>query len=87
MTLQYYKNPAASRQRGFVEKTIAPHQEPTILAFNPYLPQFTAAWFKVFLDGTPVWHGIDFEGMLFGPGRDSLCGGGDGEMTQCKVHR
>jgi hypothetical protein len=56
-------------------------------SYNKYLAQYTAAWFKVYLDETPQDHGIDFENMLFGDSKNSLCGGGDGEMEACVLHR
>lgn len=87
----------------------------TLGTYNPLLAQFTAAWFKVYLNKTPkdkvstkqsqkVWHlvmcdvyyavhapthlqGTDFEEMLFGKTKDSLCGGGDGKMTKCELHQ
>ena len=55
--------------------------------YNPLLAQFTAAWFKVYLDKTPKDQGTDFEAMLFGKTEHSLCGGGDGKMAACELHQ
>ena len=54
-------------------------------AYNPKLALYTVAWFKLFVDETPVWHGHDFRGMVFGGGAGSLCGGGDGAMGACTI--
>ena len=53
--------------------------------YNPQLPLYTVAWFKIFVDETPVWKGHDFRGMIFGTGNGSLCGGGDGAMGNCTI--
>jgi hypothetical protein len=49
------------------------------------LAMFTVAWFKLFVDETPVWQGHDFRGMIYGTGEDSVCGGGDGKMGNCTI--
>jgi len=71
---------------GYVNKLLADHSEPDVERYNPLLPQFTAAWFKVYLERRPVQYGIDFHDMLFGTGTTSLCTGGDGDMARCEVH-
>ena len=75
--------------RGLVNKAGARHDEPGGedggAAYNPKLPIYTVAWFKIFVDETPVWRGHDFRAMIYGGGADSLCGGGDGAMGNCSV--
>jgi hypothetical protein len=75
--------------RGLVNKAGAKHDEPGGgdggAAYNPMLPIFTVAWFKIFVDETPVWKGHDFHAMVYGQGSDSLCGGGDGAMGSCTI--
>ena len=55
-------------------------------AYNPYLQQFVAAWFKIHLNysfpRTDFW-----ENMVYGTGPTSLCHGGDGAMKKCEVLR
>ena len=46
---------------------------------------FLAAWMKLHLDRTPRALGLDFEHLLAGDSPNSLCGGGDGEMTICEL--
>jgi len=75
----------AYKSRGIANKESADHLEPCYLHFNNILPQFAVAWFKIYLDETPTAFGFDFKEMLFGKGTDSLCGGGDGNMTQCNL--
>jgi len=74
---------------GLVDKTLVNHHEPDILCEDRngirLLAQFTAAWFKVYLDLTPQAYGFDFADMLFGTGPDSMCHGGDGQMTECTL--
>lgn len=77
----------ACATRALVNKIGASHSEPDSYAYNPKLALFTVAWLKVFLSETPSWRGTDFETMLFGNGTDSLCGGGDGAMKECRVLR
>ena len=69
--------------RGLVNRVGATHHEPDVEDFNPLLPQFTAAWFKIFLDEKPEEFGIDWFGLVFGKGAGSLCGGGAGKMANC----
>lgn len=75
--------------RGLVNKAGAQHDEPGGsdggAAYNPELPVYTAAWFKIFVDETPVWRGHDFRAMIYGSGNGSLCGGGDGAMGNCTI--
>jgi hypothetical protein len=39
------------------------------------------------LDQTPDAFGIDFNGMIYGNGTSSLCGGGDGKMAECDMRK
>ena len=79
----------AFRRRGLVNKAGAKHDEPGGAdggaAYNPKLPLFTVAWFKIYVDETPVWRGTDFGHMIYGTGADSVCGGGDGAMGNCTI--
>ena len=77
--------------RGLVDKTNAGHHEPDITCIDingiQLLAQYSAAWFKLYLDKTPTNYGIDFDSMIYGTGTDSVCSGGDGEMTACTINR
>lgn len=79
--------------KGLVDKKDANHFEPEDPFFpeehcyNDLLPQFTAAWFKLHLEKKTTEFGIDFQEMIFGNGTKSICGGGDGDMAKCEVHR
>ena len=59
------------------------HHAPDTLGYDPLLPQFTAAWFKLYLDRTPEWEGINFFEMIRGndPKR-SICDGGFGVVVE-----
>ena len=74
-------------QRGYVDKTFAGHHEPDITSLDrngiQLLAQFSAAWFKLYLDRTPSMYGIDFHDMIYGDGPEGMCSGGDGSMTAC----
>jgi hypothetical protein len=75
--------------RGLVDKTLAGHHEPDITSQDrnaiELLAQFSAAWFKLYLDETPQAYGIDFNAMIYGTGEDGVCSGGDGDMTMCTI--
>jgi len=75
--------------RGLVDKTMANHHEPDITCRDrngiKLLAQFSAAWFKLYLDKTPQDFGLDFKEMVYGAGSGGLCSGGDGDMTRCSV--
>ena len=59
------------------------HHAPDTLGYDPLLPQFTAAWFKLYLDRTPEWEGIDFRSMIVGNDeKRSICKGGFGVMVE-----
>jgi hypothetical protein len=77
--------------RGLVDKTLAGHHEPDILSLDrngiDLLAQYSAAWFKLYLDKRPTEFGLDFDNMIYGSGEESMCGGGDGDMTVCTVER
>ena len=74
--------------RGFIDKTLANHHEPDITCMDrngiQLLAQFSAAWFKLYLDETSQAYGIDFQDMIYGTDSTGICSGGDGEMTSCK---
>jgi hypothetical protein len=76
--------------RGFIDKTYANHHEPDITCMDrngiQLLAQFSAAWFKLYLDQTPQAYGLDFQDMIYGTGGGGtgICSGGDGDMTSCK---
>ena len=73
--------------RGYVDKTYAGHHEPDITSLDrngiDLLAQFSAAWFKLYLDKTPIAYGIDFNDMIYGESSQSVCSGGDGSVTAC----
>ena len=89
-TEKYFNASGANPHRGFVNKKGATHMEPIGSlkeAYNPLLAQFTASWFKIYLDLTPQAYGVDFDAMLFGKDGHSICGGGDGAMAECEMHK
>ena len=71
-------------QRGLVNKVGAGHLEP-IFWNNEKLPKFTAAWFKLYLEGVQSQDGFDYVSMIYGTDGTSLCSGGDGKMSECVV--
>lgn len=85
MAEAFFKAPGGARPAGLVNRKWTTHHEPDILGYNKLLPQFTAAWFKVVLEKTPVAFDIDFASMIFGNATTSLCGGGDGSMAECTI--
>ena len=90
MATGIFDAPGASAHRGLVNKKGATHYEPItplLLQYNPLLAQFSAAWMKVHLDGTPQADGNDYDAMIYGAGSDSLCGGGDGDQVTCTIER
>ena len=82
----YYNAAGASTTKGLVNKRGANHHEASS-DYNPELAQFVAAWFKLHLDGIKSQFGHDFDDMIYGKDSNSLCGGGDGLMAACEVHR
>ena len=72
--------------RGIVSTLNFGHHEADILGINPLLAQFTAAWFKVFM-ACGGDDGVDWEGMIFGDGENSICSGGMGEVESehCEI--
>jgi hypothetical protein len=89
MAQPIFDAPGAASPRGFVNKVGAGHHEPDITSLSPegvgLLAQYSAAWFKVYLEETPQAFGLDFFSMLFGTDPGSLCGGGDGAMAACTI--
>eukprot|EP01048_Picozoa_sp_COSAG05_P011218 COSAG05_NODE_1043_length_6061_cov_10.071285_5_plen_341_part_00 len=61
--------------------------QPDVEDYNPLLPQFTAAWFKLYLEGRALEFGLDFDALLWGNSSSSLCGGGAGKMAACQLIR
>ena len=53
--------------------------------YNPLIPQFTAAWFKLHLEMKNAKFGFNFEEMIYGGGETSICNGGDGVIEECVV--
>jgi hypothetical protein len=86
MTEDYFNAKGANPIRGLVNKESATHHEPDTTDYNPLLAQFSAAWFKMFLDKTPSADGFDYHEMIFGKGTTSVCNGGDGAMKACEMH-
>jgi len=76
--------PGAYTTRGLVESAIAEHGEPST-HYRPQIGLYTTAWFKVFLERTPSFHGMDFQQLIFGNDSNSLCHGGDGPLTNCTL--
>ena len=74
--------------RGLVDKTYAGHHQPDILSVDrngiELLAQYSAAWFKLYLDKTPTADGIDYYAMIYGLDSGGMCSGGDGVLTTCK---
>jgi hypothetical protein len=88
MGLPIYKSADGSGVvRGYVDKTYAGHHEPDITSLDrngiELIAQFSAAWFKLYLDNTPVAFGVDFDAMIYGKGSEGMCSGGDGAVTAC----
>ena len=77
--------------RGLVNKVGQSHDEPGGAdhgaAYNPKLPLFSIAWFKIFVDENPIWRGYNFSDIIFGNANESLCNGGDGDMQMCTMLR
>jgi dienelactone hydrolase len=74
----------ASPTRGIVEHATADHQEPAI-HYRPEMGLYTLAWFKVHFEKTPSFNGTDFYQLLYGIDENSLCHGGDGNLTNCTL--
>ena len=56
------------------------------LATSSKISLFTAAWLKLFVAEIKEEGGINFEELIFGQDKDSLCGGGYGDMSECKLN-
>jgi hypothetical protein len=70
---------------GLVDKTGADHLEPLLPSGWTTLAVYTAAWMKMYVDRTPQADGIDYHDLIYGKAKGSLCGGGDGAMTNCTL--
>jgi dienelactone hydrolase len=86
MTESYYNAAGADSTKGLVNKIGANHHEASS-DYNPLLPQFAASWFKLHINNVTSEFGFDFDEMIYGKGATSICGGGDGGMKKCEVHR
>mmetsp|Transcript_25148 Transcript_25148/g.52218 ORF Transcript_25148/g.52218 Transcript_25148/m.52218 type:complete len:392 (+) Transcript_25148:186-1361(+) len=53
--------------------------------YNPLVPQFTAAWFKVHLERKTHEFGVDWEELIYGDGPSAMCSGGNGVMEECDM--
>jgi dienelactone hydrolase len=85
MARQIFNAPGAATPRGLVNKKSADHTEPCFDE-NKWLAQYTASWFKLYLDGTPKAYGVDFHDLIYGNGSNALCGGGDGDdLSECSL--
>ena len=92
MTENYYNAAAGSNlARGLVNRKVADHFEPEdpffpfYNSYNPLIPQFTAAWFKLHLENKTTEFDIDFEEMIYGNDTKSICNGGDSSMIKCET--
>jgi hypothetical protein len=83
----FFSAPGAFHTRGLVNRIGATHHEPDTSDYNPLLPQFTAAWFKLYLVGKTQEFGVDYDSLIYGSAKHSLCGGGGGAMANCTVLR
>ena len=84
MTEHFFNAAGAHLTRGMVNKRLANHHEPST-DYNPMLGTYTAAWFKLFLDGTPKSLGVDWNELIYGRSNRSICHGGDGAMPYCEM--
>eukprot|EP00618_Florenciella_parvula_P036385 CAMPEP_0119507394 /NCGR_PEP_ID=MMETSP1344-20130328/27298_1 /TAXON_ID=236787 /ORGANISM="Florenciella parvula, Strain CCMP2471" /LENGTH=334 /DNA_ID=CAMNT_0007544021 /DNA_START=172 /DNA_END=1176 /DNA_ORIENTATION=- len=95
LTERFYNADDANSVKGIVNKKYgAGHFEPeddwalVRKTYNPLIPQFTAAWFKLNIEGKTSEFGVDFEDMVYGTGDTGLCGGVvDGKMSECEISR
>jgi len=85
MASGFYNAPGAATVKGIANREGATHHEPDVTDYNPLLPQFTAAWFKLHLEHKRSEHGIDFHALIYGNSSKSLCGGGAGKMAACAL--
>ena len=88
MSLAFY-DAAKTVSKVYAEKTAAGHQATSLLDYDNLQAQFTAAFFKVHLTQelvSPIT-GVDFESMIYSNSSASICGGGYGEMTECKLEK
>ena len=88
---QFYSNDSSDvTMKGICDRAEADHFEPEDnwqpwKSYNPLVPQFTAAWFKLTIDQKLEEFGIDFEEMIYGGSKESICNGGDGKMRTCEM--
>ena len=88
MGLEIFNIPGTeSLTKGVINKGWFGHHEADILGINPLLAQFTAAWFKVMLQGITSENGNDYEEMIFGKSDKSICNGGNGAVNvdMCEI--
>jgi hypothetical protein len=93
LTDRFVNASGGSTSKGLVNKKDANHFEPEDPfpleenCYNPLLPQFTAAWFKLHLEKKTSEFGFNFEEMIYGNDTKSVCAGGDGAMKACETHK
>jgi predicted alpha/beta hydrolase len=80
----------ANPVKGLSDRVEADHFEPEDdfmpwSSYNPLVPQYTAAWFKLHLENKRSEFGLDFHEWIYGEGAGSICGGDDGEMKKCDM--
>ena len=88
MGLEIFNTPGTENlTKGVINKGLFGHHEADILGINPLLAQFTAAWFKVMLEGITSENGNDYEEMIFGKSVISICSGGNGNVNpdMCEI--
>ena len=85
MSEELYGNLTSGLPAGLANKEGTGHHAPDLLGYDPLIAQFTAAWFKLHLDGVSSQYGHDFAEMIQGRGAESLCGGGFGRMASCET--
>jgi pimeloyl-ACP methyl ester carboxylesterase len=86
MARNAFNAPGINPIRGFANKQGATHYGPIFLGYDPLIAQFTAAWFKLFLDKIPRDQFVDYDSLIFGSG-SSLCTGAYGTVAECTVRR
>ena len=86
----YAKGPVHVAAKGLIYRTEADHFEPEdpffpfYNSFNPLVAQYTAAWFKLYLENKTIEFGIDFHDLIYGTNSSSVCKG-DGAMVKCEM--
>lgn len=89
-TYNFFDAGDANPVKGLSDRVEADHFEPEDdfmpwSSYNPLVPQYTAAWFKLHLENKRSEFGLDFHEWIYGEGAGSICGGDDGEMKKCDM--